>query len=380
MTRTAVLRAVFSLLIACSVALPGPVAAAAAFQTGLAVWRAADRGFADWERAGVALRPDGRLELADADGEATSPETATSFGAIEAIPSWNVDTPPGGWVEVFLRARVGGRWTAWYALGVWAPDDAVVRRHSVARQRDDDGQVLTDTLRLNAPADALQLRLRLHGTPDALPVVRNAAIAYSTAPTAPPDVSTGDRSLWRGPLPVPACSQMVYPDGGRAWCSPTSTSMVLSYWRQDDGPCEPRVRAAVAGVYDAVYRGHGNWPFNVAYAASQGFEGYVARYGSLADLEPWLAAGVPVVFSFAWGPDELAGAPQPSVSGHLAVLVGFDAKGNPIVNDPAAYGDANVPRTYRRAQLEPLWLERGGGTVYLIFPDGRFDPGAGPPR
>ena len=68
---------------------------------------------------------------------------------------------------------------------------------------------------------------------------------------------------------------MVYPDGGEVWCSPTSTSMVLAYWAGDTGPCEPRVRAAVEGVYDWVYDGHGNWPFNTAYAATAGPGGHV---------------------------------------------------------------------------------------------------------
>ena len=31
---------------------------------------------------------------------------------------------------------------------------------------------------------------------------------------------------WNQVLAVPECSQMVYPDGGQVWCSPTSTSMV----------------------------------------------------------------------------------------------------------------------------------------------------------
>jgi hypothetical protein len=29
-----------------------------------------------------------------------------------------------------------------------------------------------------------------------------------------------------------------------------------------------------------------------------------------------------------------------------------------------------VLRTYRRAELEPLWLSGSGGTVYLIYPAG----------
>jgi hypothetical protein len=163
---------------------------------------------------------------------------------------------------------------------------------------------------------------------------------------------------------------MVYPDGGEVWCSPTSTSMVLGYWDQDSGPCEPRVRAAVAGVYDWLYDGDGNWPFNTAYAATHNLTAVVARFTSFAQAETWIAAGVPVVISYAWGKRELTGAPIPTSSGHLAVLVGFDSAGNPIVNDPAAPSNDTVRRTYLRSELESLWLKNSGGTVYLIYPPG----------
>ena len=299
-------------------------------------------------------------------GEAISPVVATPFDLAEAIPSWNADTPPGSWIEVDLRARIGEeRWTAWYEMGVWASGTDAVRRQSVRGQSDEDARVATDTLIVHAsPVTALQMRVRLHGGA----TLRSAAIAYSTRAKTPASVSTGNPELWGKRLDLPACSQMVYPDGGRVWCSPTSVSMVLGYWRRDEGPCEPRVRAAVDGVYDWAYRGHGNWSFNAAYAGTQGLAGYVARFRSLAEAEPWIAAGVPVVFSFAWERGELSGAPQPSVNGHLAVLVGFDADGDPIVHDPAASSDAAVPRTYQRAELERVWLKHSAGTVYLIHP------------
>ena len=88
----------------------------------------------------------------------------------------------------------------------------------------------------------------------------------------------------------------------------------------------------------------------------------------------WRAAGVPVVISYAWKKSTLDGAPIPSSNGHLAVLVGFDAAGNPIVNDPAAAKDDEVQRTYNRVQLETVWLENSGGTVYLIYPPGLAVP------
>ncbi len=134
------------------------------------------------------------------------------------------------------------------------------------------------------------------------------------------------------------------------------------------------MRAAVEGVYDWIYDGYGNWPFNTAYAATKGMEAYVARFTRLAEVEKWVAAGVPVVVSYAWKKSDLTGAPIPSSSGHLAVIVGFDASGNPILNDPAAASDDEVQRTYDRAQFESLWLEHSGGTVYLIYPSGLTTP------
>ena len=64
----------------------------------------------------------------------------------------------------------------------------------------------------------------------------------------------------------------------------------------------------------------------------------------------------------------------PYTNGHLLVLVGFDPKGNPIVNDPAFPSNEEVQSTYVRAEFEPLWLQTSGGTVYLIYPAGHSFP------
>src|SRR5205823_1918617 len=131
----------------------------------------------------------------------------------------------------------------------------------------------------------------------------------------------------------------VYHDGGEVWCSPTSVAMVLNYWQGQTGAaasCDTAVRAAVSGVYDRVYDGHGNWPFNTAYAASRGMEAYITRFTSISQVEQWIAAGVPVFMSVGWGNNQLTDAPLATSNGHLIVLVGFDKTGNPIINDPAA--------------------------------------------
>ena len=64
-----------------------------------------------------------------------------------------------------------------------------------------------------------------------------------------------------------------------------------------------------------------------AHAAARGLEAYVTRFRSLAEAEPWVAAGVPVGLSYAWEPGMLSNAPVRSSDGHLGVLVGFDAAG-----------------------------------------------------
>lgn len=371
------------------------------YQTGFTRWRAADNDFMGWTLSGVKLNDAGALEFdgstADAGsdpytagsyyggnyynagsflvGEATSPIIPTAFNFTEAIASWNAVTPPGTWLEVQFSAQYGTRWSKPYILGIWAADTETIQRHSVRLQGDTDGYVAVDTFvstNKKQTPNAFQLKIRLFSVDGvATPSVQNASVAYSTSAPKSATASAGDPALWgQPPLNVPLCSQMVYPDGGEVWCSPTSTSMVLGYWGSDPGPCEPRVRAAVAGVYDWIYDGHGNWPFNTAYAATKGYEAYVARFTSLAQAEPFIAAGVPVVMSIAWKTGALTGSSVDSTNGHLLVLVGFDANGNPIVNDPAFPSNAAVQATYQRSEFEPLWLQSSGGTVYLIYPAG----------
>lgn len=373
------------------------------YQTGFVRWRAADNGFSGWALNGVKLSA-GALEFNPATaaagsdpyaagaynggnyynggsffvGEATSPEVSTAFNFQEAIASWNASTPAGSWVEIQFRAQYGTRWSKWYTLGIWASDNSAVKRHSVQSQGDADGFVAVDTFvssNKKETTNKFQLKLRLFSANGTVtPSVRNASVAYSTSAPKAATASAGNPAKWGTLINVPECSQMVYPDGGEVWCSPTSTSMVLAYLDGNTGACEPRVRAAVNGVYDWIYDGHGNWPFNTAYAAAQGYEAYVARFTSLARAEEYIAAGVPVIMSIAWGKGELTGADIESTNGHLLVVVGFDASGNPIVNDPASPNDPSVQKTYLRSEFEPLWLQASGGTVYLIYPQGATVP------
>jgi CubicO group peptidase (beta-lactamase class C family) len=331
----------------------------------------------------AASRRDGLLV-----GSATSPELLPDFPVSEVIPSWNADCPEGSRLDIFLRGRCRGQWAPWYALGEWCGTDGPFSRRSIGGQDDAFAQVRTDTLSFASAAEALQLRCDLAmcdrgewPAESSLPAVRNLALAFSerkeNAKDGPREV--GDPGLLGRVIEgVPAFSQMVYPDGGNTWCSPTCVAMVLSYWEGAKEEAETCVRRAVADVFDPTWGGCGNWAFNAAFAGGRGFDALVARFSSLARLEPFVAAGMPVALSISWNNEAgrpLSGAPVARSAGHLTLLVGFDAAGDPVMNEPAARDPSGVRLTYRRDELESRWLESSGGAVYLIAPAGKPLPG-----
>ncbi|WP_433248290.1 C39 family peptidase [Streptosporangium sp. CA-135522] len=320
----------------------------------------------------------------------TGPERPIGFAATELVASWTADTPPGSWVQIEVRGRHAAGTTKWYVLGRWAYGEADIRRTSVPGQADADGTVSVDTFVAAAgkPITAYQLRVTLHRTPGSTvtPSVRTLGAMASAVPerkTVP--VSPGG-TAWGVELNVPRRSQSIhqghYPEwdgGGQAWCSPTSTTMVLGYWGRwpsaqdtswvDPSDPDPEVDYAARYTYDHAYQGAGNWPFNTAYAGRYGMEGFITRLRSLTEMERLIAAGIPVITSQSFKKGELPGAGY-GTDGHIMVVVGFTATGDVIANDPASPSDDAVRRVYPRADFENVWLRSSssGGVVYVIHP------------
>jgi hypothetical protein len=283
-------------------------------------------------------------------------------------------------------------------LGRWAYGDSDFHRTSVGGQGDADGFVSIDTFfAKDHPAIAYRLQLTLYrrpGTTDGPTVSRLSAVTSNLTNQKPsfPSAST------LGPnesveLPVPRFSQELhhgeYPqfdNGGEAWCSPTSTSMVVAYWdalnpgagyapRADETDtipyADPQVDYTARYVYDYHYNGAGNWPFNAAYAAGRGLVADVMQLHDLREAEAYIKKGIPLVASIAFESNKLAGADIKSTNGHLAVIVGFTAGGKQvIVNDPASPTNAGVRHVYDREQFERAWIPASGGIVYVIRPAG----------
>ncbi|MGW1818042.1 peptidase C39 family protein [Streptomyces sp. NPDC002125] len=333
----------------------------------------------------------------------TSPVHRSTVPATEVIASWNAHTPQGTWIQIELRGTYSdGTDTPWYVMGRWAAGDTDIRRTSVDDQTDGRSTIWTDTFSLDDPASGLRLvsyrlRLTLHRTPGTrlTPTVHRIGAMASDVPdrfTVPATTPGAGREL-----AVPRYSQNVhvgqypeYDNGGEAWCSPTSSQMIIEYWGRrptaeelawvKPGLADPQVCHAARHTFDYQYEGCGNWPFNAAYASTYTeMSAAVTRLGSLTDVERLIGAGIPVITSQSFFKGELTGAGY-GTSGHLMTVIGFTPEGDVIANDPASPDNDAVRRVYARREWENIWLRtkrydangavRGGtgGVCYVYWP------------
>ncbi|GHE02459.1 peptidase C39 family protein [Streptomyces alanosinicus] len=333
----------------------------------------------------------------------TAPVHRLTVPATEVVASWNAHTPQGTWLQVELRGTYSdGTDTPWYVMGRWAAGDQDIKRTSVDGQGDGRSGVSTDTFAIADASTGLRLtsyRLRLTlyrrpGTRLTPTVWRVGAMGSAvpdrfTVPASTPGLAQE--------LSVPRYSQEIhkgqypqYDNGGEAWCSPTSSQMIVEYWGGrltpgqlswvDPSYADPQVDNAARFTYDYQYEGCGNWPFNAAYAATfEGIQAVVTRLASLTDLETLIAAGIPAITSQSFLKTELTGAGY-GTAGHLMTVIGFTADGDVIANDPASASDDAVRRVYLRREFENIWLRTkrynasgkvvsgSGGVCYLYFP------------
>ncbi len=290
------------------------------------------------------------------EGILTSREIFPPSPFEDLVVSWNADLTKGSRLEAEAQARVDGKWTAWFRLGVAEPEGG----SSPERQEDAAGWVDADTLKLKRPAEAFRYRIRLKaGKRPAVLRLAAVTVASGPGPEAPPAFAAGP---WVRELALRPRSQMEEAERFRHdICSPTALAMVLEHW----GVRKPTVDVALQ-VQDRVSGIFGNWPFNVAAASGWGLEGFVARLESLSDLELEIAAGRPVVVSISFGPGELSGAPIKKTRGHLLVVAGFTPDGHVICLDPASPERRGARRVYDRAQFHKAWRLNKKGLAYLL--------------
>lgn len=314
------------------------------------------------------VRVETKIDFPSHAGEAVETQTVqagTTFD--EAIVSWNVGQPDGATIQIEARPSRDGEEGKWYTVARWSSDPTRSPRESVKGQSDGDASVLTDTLRLSKPASALELRITLESEKGSKAHLKLLTVAFSQGEAASKNLDPIASPSYGKVLDVPQKSQGDYPRGDVV-CSPTSMSMVLNYWgnKRSRDDWKRDVPEVDAGVFDSVYGGSGNWPFNTAYAGQlDGMTAYVCRLASLLDLERLISMGIPIICS---APHSLLQGKEmgKGEEGHLVVVVGFTKDGDLVVNDPAKRDEKQ--KIYSRANFDQAW-RRSKRTVYMVFPD-----------
>ena len=318
-------------------------------------------------------------------GTWTSPWSAPGFGLTQLIPTWEAVTEGDSVVKVQVRGQAAdGTVSSWDSMAEWALDNPTgSAARSAARPTTWPASASTPG-RPRPRSRSGRCGCSLYRNRATKPLVRarpgRRDGQCAGPPRQHPDVGPGPAA--GTVLDVPTFSQMThsghYPQwggGGEAWCSPTSTAMVLAYYGLQPGPfaditaghADPQVDHTARLVYDHAYDGTGNWAFNTAYASTlTAGDAYVTRLPDLRAAEDFIVAGVPLVASIAFGRNQLTGAPISASNGHLLVIVGFEADGDVVVNDPAGAGNSAVRRVYDRDEFEDIWINASGGVVYVI--------------
>lgn len=314
-------------------------------------------------------------ESSSFDSEVVRPELWFN----EVLPSWNIKCPPscGFSVEIRVGREAESVWTPWLYAGEWGDLPPDLQRTTECPL----GKIDVDYFRSEQRFNVLDYRVtsydRRPGSPDTPAFVELDRMSFCLSDTTRAPLARIEGTPGSSPctmpqpplelpntrLPVPPRSQKVEDAAlaGRI-CSPTSLAMLLAY-RGVDRP----TREVLQRAFDPAHDLYGNWPRNIQAAYSFGVPGFIKRFADWRDVTAQIEAGQPLVISVQVEEGELHGSPYKSTDGHLLVLCGFDEHGDVCVNDPAAPPDS-VQRTYKRAELERVWFERGKGTAYVLLP------------
>lgn len=272
------------------------------------------------------------------------------FAFNELLPSWNVDLPAGAAFRVDVQIDEEG--APWLDLGGWGAWPVSQR----AATAFDGGRVAIDVVELAGDAERARVRVRARGlSAGASASLERLTLCFTRSVFhelrgdfgTPSKVATLAVPLRRQTDEAPEIAPRI--------CSPTSVTMVLAY----SGVERPTAEVAAA-LYDEEHDVYGNWNRAVQGAFRFGVPGELVRVDDWPAAAAILAEGTPLVISIATKEGQLTGAPYPSTAGHLLVLAGFDGKGAAVCFDPAVPPGDSAPRRYALAELESIWLRRGG--------------------
>jgi hypothetical protein len=286
----------------------------------------------------------------------------------QMIFSWNIFRPDDGYFTFFSKTRDAKtqEWSEWHRMIDWGQG---IQRSYEDHNAGDTSHYLHVRLEIQQGhlADGFSVKIVKNG---------GACLDHIKALA----VCTADFNKFKSEeltaallsLPsvyvhnVPRKSQRLidHPRSGHM-CSPTSCSMVTGFFTGKD--IDPRGFAE--RVYDAGMNAYGAWPFNTAHAfercAGSVFF-FTTRMKSFKNLYNQLRRGIPMVVSVR---GYLEGAPKIYESGHLLVVVGYDAQQHQVIcHDPALPTDQATLKKYDVKSFLLAW-ERSHRLAYYAEPN-----------
>lgn len=300
----------------------------------------------------------------------TSAETKTNFPFTELLPSWNASTPAQTGLRLQVRTQdaATNAWSPWLSIGRWGRTMDATKEDGFTNQFA-GGRVNVDTLMLDQPADAFQVRVELQSfdlNAAVNPIVRRIAVSYSGQAGSDDEYNQKREAVavgneWARDLQVPYRAQG---DSPRALssqiCSPTSTTMVMAYCGVD----RPLLENAMA-IYDDQADMFGNWGRAVARAGEMGLDAWLTRVRDWDAAKSYISAGQPLIIAIRFKPGEFPSSVLKSSAGHLIVIRGFKPNGDVICNDPGNRAKGNDV-VYKADELATAWFKNSGGVAYVI--------------
>jgi len=285
-------------------------------------------------------------------GTTLSNPDSSEFPFNRGLPSWNGIVPDhNGSFKILMRFYNSG-WSPWLTVGYWKNNLWT----SYGNTNYSGGEVDIDYITLNSYFSKWQFQVTMKRTAASVksPTLHKLSFFISDQRTTDninitSVVNDKPQALF---IPTQHFYQYAIDDEiGGSICSPTSVSMVL---RSYDIKVDPLTFARA--TYDDYWGIFGVWPRVVQNAAEYGLNGAVTRYRSWSQARETLASGGCVVMSVG----------LPLYTGHLIMLAGFDANGNPLVHDPAKSNGYKYK--FNKTELSKSWFGKGG-VSYTFFPE-----------
>jgi Peptidase_C39 like family/Secretion system C-terminal sorting domain len=306
---------------------------------------------------GTEISKDGKsVVLSDGitDGDVTFEPDSSEYPFNRVLPSWNGDAlNEYSSFKVTIRFfESNGTWSPWLTVGFWKANIWT----SYGTTSYSGGKIDIDNAVLNSYHKKWQFKVMMKRTGSSQPSPELYKLSVFVSDQRVTDNVNITSLVNDKPKYLFIPTEFFYQysldsDIGGDICSPTSVSMVLRSYNIEVDPLQfaKDTKCPYWGIF-------GIWPRVVQNAAEYGLDGAVTRYRSWSSAREVLSAGGRVVMS--------VGSPL-YPNGHLMMLAGFDASGNPIIHDPARSNGYSYQ--FNKTSLSQSWFDKGG-IAYTFFP------------